>query len=289
VCRFAIYLGPPITLDLLTTKPEHSITKQSFKSRLREEPLNGDGFGVAWYVPELSPEPALFRSIQPAWNNINLLHLGRVTTSPVILAHVRAATGGFSVSEQNCHPFIADRFAFMHNGSVADFRRIKRRWQEELSDESFLWIHGTTDSEHLFAKFRDHAREQTALGPTEAMAVAIEKTIQDVCRLTEEIGVTRRSLLNIAVSDGQSAVISRYATLNDQAPSLYVRTGGRYVCVGGECVMAESGEAETVIVASEPMTEEAGWEAVPPNHLLVVHPNHHLELRRIPTMKTGQD
>src|SRR5687768_12944019 len=101
MCRFALYMGPPITLDLLTTLPQHSVIRQSFKSRMREEPLNGDGFGMAWYVPGISPSPALFRSIQPAWNNINLLHLSRVSVSPVILAHVRAATTGTSVSEAN--------------------------------------------------------------------------------------------------------------------------------------------------------------------------------------------
>ena len=114
MCRFVLYSGEPITLDLLTTRPEHSIIHQSFRSRLREEPLNGDGFGIAWYVPEISSEPALFRSVQPAWNNVNLLHLARVSRSPCVLAHVRAATG-FAVSEPNCHPFNADRFAFMHN------------------------------------------------------------------------------------------------------------------------------------------------------------------------------
>lgn len=280
MCRFALYLGPPITLDLLTTRPEHSIIRQSFQAQMRE-PLNGDGFGLAWYVPDISPNPALFRSIQPAWNNINLLHLARVSVSPVILAHVRAATEGFSVSEANCHPFIADRFAFMHNGSVAEFPRLKRRIQEDLSEESFLWIHGTTDSEHLFARFRDHVRERSGDDPTDAMAGAIEETIQDVRRMTEEIGATKRSLLNMAVSDGERAVVSRYATLGQEAPTLYVRTGGRYMCTNGDCRMVDAAGAETVIVASEPITRVSGWEPVPQNHLLIIHPDRHLEMRAV--------
>jgi predicted glutamine amidotransferase len=55
MCRFVLYMGPAITLDQLTTLPEHSIIHQSYQARLREEPLNGDGFGMSWYVPELSP------------------------------------------------------------------------------------------------------------------------------------------------------------------------------------------------------------------------------------------
>jgi predicted glutamine amidotransferase len=279
MCRFALYMGPTITLDLLTTRPEHSIVKQSFKARLREEPLNGDGFGIVWYVPDISPEPALFRSIQPAWNNVNLLHLARVSRSPVILAHVRAATG-FAVSEPNCHPFNAGRFAFMHNGSVAEFRKLKRELVAGLSEESYLWIHGTTDSEHLFALFRDHYARHAAREPMEAMATAMQDTIHDVERLTEKFGATQRSLLNMAVCDGERAVVSRYATMNEPAPSLWLRTGEQYLCHEGVCMMLDGTESNTVIVASEPLTAETGWKEVPQQHLVLIDADHRVEIRK---------
>ena len=50
-------------------------------------------------------EPAVFRSITPAWNNRNLQNLARVVASDCILAHVRAATQSSGVNEANCHPF----------------------------------------------------------------------------------------------------------------------------------------------------------------------------------------
>lgn len=108
MCRWAMYLGPEIPLSWLLTDPEHSIIHQSYRAELREEPLNGDGFGVAWYAPGLA-EPAVFRSIQPAWNNTNLIDLARVTTSGTILAHVRAASPGLGVQEANCTHFGAAR------------------------------------------------------------------------------------------------------------------------------------------------------------------------------------
>lgn len=281
MCRFVLYMGPPITLDLLTTRPEHSIIRQSFKARMREEPLNGDGFGIAWYVPEISPEPALFRSVQPAWNNVNLLHLARVSRSPVILAHVRAATG-FAVSEPNCHPFNAGPYSFMHNGSVADFRKLKRELVSRLSDESFLWIHGTTDSEHLFALFRDHVARRAGEPPLEAMAAALQETIHDVERLTRRVGATQRSLLNMAVSDGQRAVVSRYATRDGPAPSLWLRTGVEFICEEGICKMVDGQCATTVIVASEPLTAEPGWAEVPQQHLVLIDADRRVELRACP-------
>ncbi len=79
MCRFALYLGPPVRLSQLVTEPTNSIIHQSYHSHERPEPLNGDGFGVAWYVPDIRPEPAVFRSTTPAWNNHNLLHLAPVT------------------------------------------------------------------------------------------------------------------------------------------------------------------------------------------------------------------
>lgn len=282
MCRFALYMGPPITLDLLTTRPEYSIIHQSFKSRMREEPLNGDGFGLAWYVPEISPEPAQFRSIQPAWNNVNLLHLARVSRSPVILAHVRAATSGFGVTESNCHPFATSRFAFMHNGSIGDFHKLKRPFRAALSDEAYLSIHGTTDSEHLFASFCDHAKRAGQESPVETMAAALSATITDVRKLSKAAGVTRRSLINVAVTDGHCAVASRFTTDDSEGLSLYVRTGTRYVCNEGVCRMQDGGDDHaTVIVASEPLTEEPGWEEVPRNHLVLVHSDHRAEIRGI--------
>jgi hypothetical protein len=75
MCRFAIYLGPSLTLDSLLTQPVHSIVHQSFHSHERREPLNGDGFGVAWYdelwsCGEADPLEATLRSIEAAFRRV---------------------------------------------------------------------------------------------------------------------------------------------------------------------------------------------------------------------------
>jgi len=280
MCRFVLYMGPPITIDLLTTRPVYSIVRQSFQSRMRVEPLNGDGFGVAWYVPELTPEPAVYRSIQPAWNNVNLRNLARVTRSSVIMAHVRAATSGLGVSEANCHPFTAGRLAFMHNGSVGGWARVKRPLQQQLSDEAFAQIGGTTDSEHIFALFCDFLKQQPEGDPTEQMANALEAMITHVVEQTQSLGITKRTHLNLVVSDGSRAVASRFTSGPGDAPSLYVQTGKKYACDNGSCLMVETNEPhEALLVASEPLTDEPGWKPVPRNHLLLVRPDLSLHYR----------
>lgn len=66
------YQGKEIPVADLVTRPENSLIHQSTHARERPEPLNGDGFGLAWYVPD-DPQPARFRSLTPAWNNANLV------------------------------------------------------------------------------------------------------------------------------------------------------------------------------------------------------------------------
>ncbi len=282
MCRFVLYMGAEITLDVLTTRPSNSIIHQSFQSRLRKEPLNGDGFGIAWYVPEVSPEPAQFRSIQPAWNNVNLRHLARVSRSPVILAHVRAATEGIGVAEANCHPFTAGRLAFMHNGSVAGFSKLKRKLTRRLSDESYERIQGTTDSEHLFALYCDHLQQCQADDKTEAMANAMEATLDEVSKLTKEADAADNSFLNLVVSDGTRAIVSRYATGEAKNPSLHMSLGKHCVCENGICRMIPcDGRVSSVVVASEPLNDEPEWEPVPHNHLLLIHPDRSIQLRNI--------
>ena len=151
MCRFTLYLGPDIRLSSLLLEPTHSLIRQSTHSREREEPLNGDGFGVGWYARELSGEPAVFRSITPAWNNRNLHNLARVVASDCILAHVRAATQSSGVNEANCHPFRYQQYLFMHNGDVGNFRHVRRRMLDSVCDEAYSNVYGSTDSECFFA------------------------------------------------------------------------------------------------------------------------------------------
>lgn len=72
-------------VGLLVTEPSHSIIHQSYKAQEREEPLNGDGFGVAWYTPALQEDPTIFKDVSPAWSNQNLLELAPVIESDCLL------------------------------------------------------------------------------------------------------------------------------------------------------------------------------------------------------------
>ncbi|MEK9660225.1 MAG: hypothetical protein VW644_00555 [Alphaproteobacteria bacterium] len=75
MCRFLVYKGREILMSDLLTRADHSLIMQSYHARERAEPLNGDGFGVGWYVPQVDPTPGVFVSTSPAWSNRNLHRL----------------------------------------------------------------------------------------------------------------------------------------------------------------------------------------------------------------------
>ena len=282
MCRFALYLGPEITLEALVTRPGHSIVVQSYHAVERREPLNGDGFGIAWYVPDLSDEPALFKSVSPAWSNRNLNNLARVTRSSCILAHVRAATPGLPVTRQNCHPFSHHRFAFMHNGEIGGFHQIKRNLQEGLSNEAFSAILGSTDSEHLFAYAMDSLDQESQ--PADCMAAALTEAIRLVERERIAASIESPSLLNLVLTDGSSAAVTRFISegFDLEPASLYTHTGRQYVCEDGDCRMVEPDhESGTVLIASEPLSGDPGWDPVSRNHVVTVYPDRTIALRPI--------
>jgi glutamine amidotransferase len=277
MCRFVFYMGQPLSLADLVTRPENSLINQSVRSRERPEPLNGDGFGLAWYV-DGHTVPARFRSLTPAWSNANLDELARVTTSRCILAHVRAATSGnFEVSESNCHPFRRGRFSFMHNGHIPSFQKIRRPLMARLSDANFLAIRGTTDTEHVFALVVEHLHGQDDTSCAQ-LADALTAAIRDLHALIDEHAPGTHTYLNFVLADGQHAVACRYSSDPNYIDSLYVNAGSAYMCDGQRCWMEpEASDARAILVSSEPLNPGPRWQPVPRNHMALIDQDLNVE------------
>lgn len=242
MCRFAAWHGQSVFLKDIITDPCHSLLHQSSHASECKTATNGDGFGVAWY--DRLEEPGLYRDTLPAWSDANLKSLCSQISSPLFLAHVRAATHG-ETSRANCHPFVAGRWSFMHNGQIGDFDRLRRPLEALLDDTHYAMRSGGTDSEVLFLLLL-----QFGLGnPETALAAMLEA----VHRTAEAAGVTPHIRFTSAFSDGETLHGVRYAS-DERAPSLYVR------------------ETETgAVLASEPLNGNgAGWQAVPPATLVTI-------------------
>src|SRR5499427_7894143 len=124
MCRWLAYSGSPVPLKELLYGTQNSLIVQSLHARLGNEETNGDGFGVGWYGD--GEEAAVFRSIEPAWNDRNLREAS--THAPVQLA--------------NCHPFKHGRWLWMHNGLIHDFVHVKRELVLEVDPTLYQEIEG---------------------------------------------------------------------------------------------------------------------------------------------------
>jgi len=244
---------------------------QSFGCKERSTPLNGDGFGVAWYVPKIRSSPGIFKAITPAWSNRNLINLCGVTESHCIMAHVRAATQGLGVSEANCHPFSWENLSFMHNGDIGCYKQLKKQILHLLSDEALNVMEGSTDSEQIFGIFLDQYRKRDREDPNSLVEATIE-TVTLIDQIVRPYNETQQTSLNLAISDGNQIVCTRFCT-GDRPTSLYYNPRiALQDCSNPQCKHSNDGEERFgVVVASEPLNDDKeNWKQVPKNHLLHV-------------------
>jgi len=255
MCRWIAYSGSPILLEELLYKPYHSLIDQSLHARLGVETTNGDGFGVGWYGPDTAA-PAVFHSVEPAWNERNLRELAGHVESPLFLAHIRASTGT-AVQQTNCHPFRYGRWLWVHNGLVQDFASLKRELTLAVDESLYPSIEGSTDSELLFYLALTLGLEDDPPGAVERMVGLVE----DAGR---RHGIDHPIQMTIATTNGSSVWVFRYSS-EGKSRSLYYSTNMRTVReMYPERPRLQEVSDETRLIVSEPLVDLAGaWNEVP--------------------------
>ncbi len=282
MCRLMAYKGTPVVIDKLLYQPKNSLVNQSFHAREIEEPLNGDGFGIGWYVPEVNFEPITFVSVNPAWSNRNLRNLAPKIKTDCMIAHVRAASVG-DVSESNCHPFQYKNLLMAHNGGVEDFGKIKRYMRNPLTDELYNWIKGQTDSEHLFAYMLNELFKNHKIVSPESVVDAFERMFRDLKKLMDEHGIKEEAYLNMVFTNGLFLVGTRYCTNPKEEPlTLYHSEGSRYVVEDGVTRMeAPQDDDQAVLVVSEKLSDDPSWTMIPANHFVIVEQSLNVRIKPI--------
>jgi predicted glutamine amidotransferase len=255
MCRWMAYSGSPILLEELLYKPDHSLIDQSLHARMGVETTNGDGFGVGWYGASIDT-PAVFHSVEPAWNERNLRELAGHVESPLFLAHIRASTGT-AVQQTNCHPFRYGRWLWVHNGLVKDFARLKRELTFAVDESLYPYIQGSTDSELLFYL-------ALTLGLEDDPPEAVGRMVGMVEKVGLRHGIDNPIQMTIATTDGSSVWAFRYSS-EGKSRSLYYSTDIRTVReMYPERPRLQEASDETRIIVSEPIVDLAGaWNEVP--------------------------
>jgi len=252
MCRLAAYVGPPVSLEKFLLQPEHSLVKQSWSPKeMREATMNADGFGIAWF--DDTGTAAVYKNTHPIWSDANLHSLGRSLVRPRWLAAVRSATMVSDISYANNQPFTNERTLFTHNGYLEDFAHAWRgEIRRHLRPEFESRIHGTTDSEYLFALYSQFYEK------TGKIAAAMTELVE----LLEKLARGKRALLSFVVSSPVQLVAIRHA-VGDASPTLYYH-------------IEETGSGSAVHIASESLTAHEGWTRIEENRLLQVDENNEI-------------
>jgi len=257
VCRWLAYSGSPILIEELLYKPKHSLIDQSLHARLGVETTNGDGFGIGWYADD--PEdgiPAVFRDEGPAWSNRNLRELAAHVRSPMLFGHIRASTGT-AVQQTNCHPFRHGRWLWMHNGSIAEFLRVKRDLVLQVEPSLYPYIEGSTDSEVMFFL-------ALSLGLDHDPPAAVERMVDLVERVGRKHDVKYPVQMTVATTDGQQLWAFRYSS-EHRSRSLFFSSDVfalRQMQPDNPNLQLVSEESRLIV--SEPIVDlEGAWNEVP--------------------------
>ena len=262
MCRWLAYSGSPLLLEDLLYKPENSLVVQSKHSQMGATTTNGDGFGVGWYGA--FETPGLFRSTEPAWNDVNLRELCAHARAGRVFAHIRASTGS-PVQQTNCHPFRHEKWLWMHNGYLAGFHEMKRDLAMAVDADLFADIEGSTDSEmFFFLALTFGLREDPAAGVARAVAL-----VEDVGR---RHGIEFPVQMTVATTDGDTTWAFRYSS-EGRSRSLFQSTDVSTLRhqYPDNPVLHELSD-DTRLVVSEPLGDLQGaWHEVPESSYVVVH------------------
>ena len=263
MCRWMAYSGDPILVEDLLFRPKHSLIDQSLHSRLGATTTNGDGFGIGWYGD--GPVPALFKSVDPAWNDQNLREIASQVRTPLFFAHVRASTGT-PVQRTNCHPFRHGRWLWMHNGALRGFHETKRELLAAVDSSLYADIEGSTDSEALFFL-------ALTFGLVDDPFAAVSRAVGFVEKVGRSHGVVDPVQMTVATTDGESVWVFRYSS-EGRSRSLFFSTkvaSLRELHPEVEVLHRLSDEARFVV--SEPLRDLPGaWNEVPESSAGVVRP-----------------
>lgn len=240
MCRHLLYLGSPQSLRALLFDPPHSLARQSWAPREMRGggTINADGFGVGWFT---GGSVTTYRRDCPIWSDTNLTALAPLTISGAILAAVRSATEGMTVTATACAPFAADGWLFSHNGVVEGWPHTVAELARRLPTADLLTLDAPTDSALLWALVRHELRAGTE------PATALATTVASVLRAAPG------SRLNLLLTDGERgwATTVGHSLWLRHEPDATSPAGGR------------------VVVASEPFDHEPGWIELPDRTLII--------------------
>jgi glutamine amidotransferase len=256
VCRlFALHAGPhDVPAEFWLLHAPDSFAAQSEG--------NAQGFGIA----ALSTRDAalLVRNPVKAADDRLYRQVSQRARASQFLAHLRYATTG-EVSLRNTHPFLLDNRVFAHNGVVGDLPELEARLGDAVA-----MVGGTTDTERLFA-FLTLAIRRAGDDVRAGIVAAAHELARDIELYS----------INFVLASNGHLWAFRYpehnplwllrrephgdpVVQNDSAGTLHLHTDSEVTY-------------PIVVVASERMDDDPGWEPIGVGELVHIGPDLTLE------------
>ena len=145
MCRVIVYWGnKAANLSDWILTADNCLLQQSIKD-ISQRP-NPDGWGFAYRDNSIIK---LVKRPKPAFEDKDYQSVARQIVSDLLFAHVRRQSQG-DISFENTHPFVRDKWIFMHNGNIPNLPHYKKQLGTKLSRHLAGDIKGTTYSEFFF-------------------------------------------------------------------------------------------------------------------------------------------
>ena len=217
MCRVLAYLGEPISLGHVLYETDSSLVRQSYSPRMMETFLNLAGFGiVAWDPRSVRPQdPFAYRATQLPTFDRNLRSLAAKLAPTCLIAHVRGVTNSEHemVAETNLHPF---RFrdagvALAHNGHLREFARMRYDLVPHVRPELAQSIHGTTDSEWIYALVLSQLDDPYGRPEPRELADAAAAALRILREVRARHGIDTSSPVNLFLATGEALVATRFS------------------------------------------------------------------------------
>ncbi|WP_223124245.1 class II glutamine amidotransferase [Nocardioides marmotae] len=219
---------------------------------------DGTGLGVF----ESDGHPVLDKQPLAAFEDRAFATEAKDLASTTFVAHVRYATTG-PVQPENTHPFEQDGRLFAHNGVVEDLDRLEDRLRDL---DAMSLVQGQTDSERVFALISAEARRNggdVGAAITAALSwIAANLTLYAV----NIILVTPTDLWAVRYPDTHELHVLEVSG----------RDGLDALSHGTSRISTRSEELaglRSVVIASEPMTDDPGWRLLDSGEVLHVGPD----------------
>jgi glutamine amidotransferase len=242
--------GERVTATFWLLEAPDSLAQQS-----RREP---DGTGLGSF--DEHNRPVISKQPLAAYEDEQFAREAREVSSQTFVAHVRYASNG-GLSLENTHPFELDGRLFAHNGVIGDVPAL----DQELGDDLKL-VGGETDSERFFALITREIRASGDVG---------EGITRAARWIGEHLPVYSLNLVLVTPSDLWALRYPDVHELHWLERDAGGAHGGRHLDHASargtlRVRSAHLAHLPAVIVATEPMDEDAGWQSLEAGQLLHV-------------------